>query len=62
MCDYIRYGTNDTKEIMLLRYGFEFEGFDWIKNVVESINENEIIFGNVESLSDEQMAKINRYK
>ena len=47
MENYIRYGTNDSMEIMLLRYWFSFEEIEWIKPCVLSINEDEITFDKV---------------
>ena len=61
MCNYIRYGTNDPKEIMLLRYGFEFEDFEWIKKHVVQIDEEEIVFQNTAEMSDEQREKVKKY-
>lgn len=61
MCNYIRYGTDDPKEIMLLRYGFEFEDFEWIKDVVSSVDEDEIVFAGVDSLSEEQKKRIHKF-
>lgn len=61
MCNYIKYGTNDPKEILLIRYGFEFEDFDWIKDVVSSINEDEIVFSNIENLTSDQKKRISKF-
>ena len=61
MCNYIKYGTNDPKEILLIRYGFEFEDFDWIKDVVSSINEDEIVFSNIENLTNDQKKRISKF-
>ena len=44
LSNYIKYGTNDTKEIWLLRYGFDFEEIEWLLPYVEKIDENEIVF------------------
>ncbi|PKH86878.1 DEAD/DEAH box helicase [Colwellia sp. Bg11-28] len=44
MVNYFKYGTNDEKEIWLLRYGFSIEEAEKIKELVLSIDENEIIF------------------
>lgn len=44
LSNYIKYGTNDQKEIWLLKYGFSFEEIDVIKEYVDQIDENEIIF------------------
>ena len=44
LANYIRYGTNDSIEIWLLRYGFTFEDIAWIKPYILEIDENEIKF------------------
>ena len=61
MCNYIRYGTDDPKEIMLLRYGFEFEDFVWIKDAIHHIDEDEIIFVDVNALTSEQQERIQKF-
>ena len=62
MENYIRYWTNDAKEIMLLRYWFSFEEIEWLKDYVEKIDENEIVFkNNIYELNSEQMSRISRY-
>ncbi|MDM1346025.1 DEAD/DEAH box helicase [Myroides marinus] len=44
LSNYIRYGTNDSIEIWLLRYGFIFEDIEWVKPYILEIDENEIKF------------------
>ena len=44
MCNYLRYGTNDEKEIWLLRYGFTFEDMEWLKDLVLFVDEKQIVF------------------
>lgn len=61
MCKYIRYATIDDVEIWLLRYGFSFEDIEWIKPLVQSINEKRIEFNNLSSLSEDQRSIIERY-
>lgn len=61
MCNYIRYGTDDEKEIMLLRYGFEFEDFGWIKEIVTHVDEDEMIFSNLDNLTDEQKERVQKF-
>ena len=61
MANYIRYGTNDSVEIMLLRYGFIFEDFSWLKPIILSINEDEIKFKDKLELTEEQIEKIDKY-
>ena len=63
MINYLKYGTNNSKEIMLLRYGFDSEDLDWLNSCVKSINENEIVFDNesIELLTNFQKDIISRY-
>lgn len=44
MCNYLRYGTNDEKEIWLLKYGFTFEDMEWLKDLVLFVDEKQIVF------------------
>lgn len=61
MCKYIRYATIDEVEIWLLRYGFSFEDIEWIKPLVNKIDETRIVFEDLTGLDDERMAVIHRY-
>lgn len=62
MKNFIRYGTNDEIEIWLLRYGFGFEDIDWLKNHIDSIDENGIVFKtSINELSEERYDAIHRY-
>jgi len=63
MINYLKYGTNDYKEIMLLRYGFDFEELDWLSPCVNNIDENEIVFDNesIEQLEIHRKAIVSRY-
>lgn len=62
MENYIRYWTNNPIEIMLLRYWFVFEDIEWIKDYIESINEDEIIFKNtIHFLPGERKMMIDRF-
>lgn len=62
MVDYIRYGTHDPVEILLLRYGFEFEEIDLIKEYILKINEDEIVFdNNVLNLDKSKIKLVTRY-
>ena len=62
MSNYIRYGTDEPKEIWLLRYGFEFETIEWLKEHVEKVDENSILFKNtIKSLSKERLSEVERY-
>lgn len=62
MSNYIKYGTNDNTEIWLMKYGFDFEDIEWIKQYVENIDENEIVFNSkIYELPDSKMELIERY-
>ena len=61
MTNYIKFGTNDEKEIWLLRYGFEFEDMDWLFPRVISVSQEEIVFDGVKSLSEEQLLRISKF-
>jgi len=62
MANYIKYGTNDTKEVWLLRYGFSFDDIEWIKDCVEHIDEKKISFGpSLTNLSAERKSILYRY-
>jgi Superfamily II helicase len=59
---YIKYGTIDEKSIWLLRYGFDFEDFDWLYEKVKFIDETGIKFNeNINELTYEQINKIEKY-
>lgn len=58
---YIKYGSADEKEIMLLRYGFDFETIEWLKDKVESVDENQIIFKKLETFTEEELMEIDNY-
>ena len=62
LAKYIKYGTEDSTEIWMLRYGFSFEEIEWLKPCVESIDQTEIRFnGEIESLDDFQRSSIGQY-
>jgi ATP-dependent RNA helicase DOB1 len=61
MTNYIKYGTDDGVEIWLLRYGFEFEDFDWLIPLVDSVDEKEIKFKNLPKLSEDQYDRIKKF-
>ncbi|PLX69991.1 MAG: helicase [Denitrovibrio sp.] len=62
MKNFVRYRTDDTKEIWLIRYGFGFDDIEWIKHYVDDIDENKIQFNySVKELSKEQYKVISRY-
>ena len=62
MWNYIKYGTNDQKEMWLLRYGLTFEDIEIIKPHVESIDMVGIkFFDSIYTLSAEELACVHRY-
>lgn len=62
LANYIKYGTNDAKEIMLLRYGFSMDDFTWLKKCVSEINEEGITFNEyIITLTGSQYDSIARY-
>lgn len=44
LLDLLRFGTNDPKKIMMLRYGFQAEEIESILPFVKSISQEEIVF------------------
>lgn len=62
MANYIKFGTIDSKEIWMLRYGFNFEDIEWLKPCINHIDSSEIKFNNnVNSLNEEQLKMIEPY-
>ena len=62
LSNYIRYGTNNNDEILLLKYGFNFEDIEWLKDYIISINEDEIIFNEkISNLPADKYEIIKRY-
>lgn len=62
MWNYIKYGTNDQKEIWLLRYGLTFEDIEIIKPHVKSIDREGIKFlDSIYTLSVDELACVYRY-
>lgn len=62
LSNYVRYGTNDTQEILLLKYGFNFEDIEWLKDYITKIDENEIVFNNkISDLEPLKYEVIQRY-
>lgn len=54
-----KYGTIDPTEIMMIRYVFDFDDFEWLTPCVEAISERCIEFNSgVEQLSAEQQDKL----
>lgn len=62
LAKFIKYGTEDSTEIWLLRYGFSFEEIEWLKPCVDSIDQSEIKFNEkIENLSDTQKNCISKF-
>lgn len=60
--NYIKYSTNSQFDIMLLRYGFDFEDHDWIKPCISFISEDEITFNdNIHQIDEELFRQIERF-
>jgi len=58
----MKFGTKDPKEVMEIRYGFSSEDFVWLNGVIDSIDENEIIFNkNVDKLDEFKKERISKY-
>lgn len=62
LVNYLRYGTDDSREIWLLRYGFGFDDIEWIIPHLYRIDETGIQFlETIRDLSDEKKEVIHRY-
>ena len=62
LAKYVKYGTADSKEIWMLRYGFDFEDIEWLKPCVESIGESEIVFNEkTNNLDEKKLKRIDDY-
>ncbi|MFI3236664.1 MAG: DEAD/DEAH box helicase [Lachnospiraceae bacterium] len=62
MVRLIKYGTEDEKEIWMLRYGFTFEDIEWLEPYIVSINQEEVIFDRkINKLPIEKMSVISRF-
>ena len=62
MSQLVKYGTEDEKEIWMLRYGFSFEDIEWLEPYIITINQEEIIFtSEIEELPIEKFNVIKRF-
>lgn len=62
MAQLVKYGTEDEKEIMMLRYGFSFEDMEWLEPYIKKINQEEIVFSReIKKLPIEKMDIIKRF-
>ncbi len=59
LANYIKYGTDNEREIWMLRYGLLFEDIEWADSCIDSISEAEIVFNEkVHDLPPERLSKI----
>ena len=62
MARLVKYGTENEKEIMMLRYGFSFEDIEWLEPYIREINQEEIVFSReIKKLPIEKMDIIKRF-
>ena len=62
LVNYIKYGTNDAREILLLRYGFSMDDFPWLLQCIDEIDEQRIKFNEyIITLTGSQYDSIARY-
>ncbi|WP_310556858.1 DEAD/DEAH box helicase [Flavobacterium sp.] len=62
LANYIKFGTDNKKEIWMLRYGLTFEDIEVLNQHIESINSEEIIFkDSIENIPAELKKSIERY-
>lgn len=58
----MKYGTSNPRQIMMMRYGYSSDDFDWLSEVIVKIDEEEILFNNnVINLDDYKKNKIKKY-
>ncbi|MEE0875349.1 MAG: DEAD/DEAH box helicase [Ruminococcus sp.] len=62
LAKYFKYGTDNEREIWMLRYGLSFEDIEWANDCIEQIDANEIVFNKkVYSLSNAHYKVIEPY-
>ncbi|MFV0496727.1 MAG: DEAD/DEAH box helicase [Candidatus Fimivivens sp.] len=62
LANYFKYGTDNNKEIWMLRYGLTFEDIEWASSYIEKIDENEILFNDkVNELDNDKLNIIKQY-
>lgn len=62
LAKYFKYGTDNDKEILMLRYGFSFEEIEWFRDYILDISLEEIVFDqSVKELPPEKLASIERF-
>lgn len=63
LAQFFKYGTDDKKEIWMLRYGLTFEEIETIKPYIETIDQSELKLSSAaySNLSADQLRPIERY-
>ena len=62
LAKYVKYGTDNEKEIWMLRYGLTFEDIEWADNCIDSINQEAIVFNNnIKELESEKIDIVKRF-
>ena len=63
LAQFFKYGTDDKKEIWMLRYGLTFEEIETIKLYLETIDQSELKLSSAaySNLSADQLRPIERY-
>jgi len=62
MCNYIKYGTDNQKDIWLIRYGLTFEDIEIVGKHIKSIDEKGIVFDDsIFELNEEQLSCVQRF-
>lgn len=62
LAKYFKYGTDDMKEIWMLRYGMSFDDIEVIKPYVVSVSQEEMILSPaIQKLSSHQIKSVERY-
>lgn len=59
---FVKYGTENGKQIWTFRYGFSFEDIEWLEPYIANISQEEVIFDReVNRLTFEKMNIIKRF-
>lgn len=62
LANYFKYGTDNDREILMLRYGLSFEEIEWLKDYIIDISLEEIVFDPaVKELPPEKLVSIERF-
>jgi hypothetical protein len=62
LAQYFKFGTDDEKDIMLLRYGLSFEEIEWVREYVLQVDTQEIVFSpEIKKLEPYKLASVERF-